>query len=744
MSGNNKTEELLKKLAPCIERGELDACVNETVRVGSEMGLSAEGLLDLSGQIGRRDDFVYVLSLAATQGLEGDKKARAYYNAGRAAHSLRKLENAEKNYKKAIELNPADADTHNYYGRLLKEVNKIDEAEEHYKKAIKINHKHEWADYNYALLLQELNRIDEVEEHYKKSIEINPKNAMAYIRYGLLLTKDKKQYDKAVEVFIEANNKDALVAEISSLRNERHFEEASKLIKEALKRLPENVEILKERSWLYFDQKQYDKAVDDWLSTIDKIDEKTLQNMISSLRSERRFDEANKLIKEAHKLLPYSVRLLIEGGALYSDQGQFAQAKAFFVEAVRLAPDNLDLREQLGWFYIRQNDLISSKKEFEFILDKDSNNILGINGMGGVCFYEGGYEDAENYFRKCLDAKPKEPVWHNNFAWALVRQEKETKLDEAEKHCRIALELDPNYASAFGCLGIIAFKQGRICESEDYLLQSIQINPKEGSYVDLGALYVQMGRYEEAEEKLKEAVKIDQRDVQAHIELGNLYLQTERIKEAVREFLWAKAVNPNNENTHRALAIALMQTGELSEAEKLLRSAIRLLNESKRWQLHLTLSQLLMRLGDKTSDRKFYEEALKEVNRAKHLKPGHHDPYFYGGIVRFKLEDYKGALKDFKYCLEKDKHHFEAERNANRVQDLIRKENIRSQGSFWGGVGIGIIAVGQLVALWFLYFTGKVTETILTVLIPILLGLTVVVFLLPSLIRLKFPFSAPP
>jgi hypothetical protein len=36
MPENNKTEEFLQKLAPCIERGELEKCVDEAARVAGE------------------------------------------------------------------------------------------------------------------------------------------------------------------------------------------------------------------------------------------------------------------------------------------------------------------------------------------------------------------------------------------------------------------------------------------------------------------------------------------------------------------------------------------------------------------------------------------------------------------------------------------------------------------------------------------------------------------------------------
>ncbi|CAG0981657.1 hypothetical protein METP3_02116 [Methanosarcinales archaeon] len=45
MPENNKTEDFLQKLAPCIERGDLDACVGEAVRLAGEMGGRAELLV---------------------------------------------------------------------------------------------------------------------------------------------------------------------------------------------------------------------------------------------------------------------------------------------------------------------------------------------------------------------------------------------------------------------------------------------------------------------------------------------------------------------------------------------------------------------------------------------------------------------------------------------------------------------------------------------------------------------------
>jgi tetratricopeptide (TPR) repeat protein len=195
-----------------------------------------------------------------------------------------------------------------------------------------------------------------------------------------------------------------------------------------------------------------------------------------------------------------------------------------------------------------------------------------------------------------------------------------------------------------------------------------------------------MGNYENAETNLKKAIENNKYDSKAHVELGNLFLQTERIKDAIKEFRRAISVDTSSEEAVRALSIALMQIGDYRESEKTLREGIRRLEEFKRWQLHLTLSRLLVCMGDETSEKAFYEEALKEVNEAIKLRPDHPDPYFYAGIVRSKLKDYWRAKRSFSSCLRRDKNYFEAERNIRIIDPLIYEELFRSKVGIVGAL----------------------------------------------------------
>ena len=213
MPDADKINEFLEKLKPCIDKGELDACVDEAVRLAEEMGISASDLLELSNQavMDEVSGLAYVLADAAAEGLEGKEKAMAHSNAGFAAQNLENIGIAEEQYKLAIEANPTNADSHYYYACLLHELKRQDEAEEQYNLSIEYDPKDVDSHYNYAILLHELKKLDEAEEQYKLVIEADPKYAVAHNNYAILL-KGLKRLDEAEKQYklaIKADQKHA-------------------------------------------------------------------------------------------------------------------------------------------------------------------------------------------------------------------------------------------------------------------------------------------------------------------------------------------------------------------------------------------------------------------------------------------------------------------------------------------------------------------------------------------------------
>jgi tetratricopeptide (TPR) repeat protein len=168
-------KEFQEKLAPCIEKGDLDVCVDRAVKLAQEMEIASKELKGLFYEAVREYlyDYVYVLSLATAQDLEGPEKASAYLNAGAAAQYIGELKKSEKYYKKAIELNPRDPIVRNNYATLLQDLGRRNEAEDQYKKAILYDEKFADAHTNYAILLREGSRFSDAEKEARSALQID-------------------------------------------------------------------------------------------------------------------------------------------------------------------------------------------------------------------------------------------------------------------------------------------------------------------------------------------------------------------------------------------------------------------------------------------------------------------------------------------------------------------------------------------------------------------------------------------
>ena len=360
MPADNKTEEFLRKLTPCIERGDLEACVDKAARLAHESGISAAELVDLSEQMGEggKYDFAYALALAAVQGLEGEYKAEAYYNAGVAARFIGKSKESGEHYKKAIEVDPKDADAHNNYAALLAELDRKSEAEEHYKKAIEINPKDAEAHNNHAFLLIELDRKSEAEEHYKKAIEINPKYAGAHYNYANLLAElDRKSeaeehYRKAIEI----DPKDAVM----------HHNYAFLLME--LDRESEAEE-------------HYKKAIE-----INPKDAGAHNNYANLLRKKAQFYEAEKEVRIALQIEPENPYALGTLGDILADEDYLEEAIKEYQAALKNSSSMVhsaasEVRNNLGWVYAQLKQYNKAKEEFKKALVLDPMNVKAIRNL---------------------------------------------------------------------------------------------------------------------------------------------------------------------------------------------------------------------------------------------------------------------------------------------------------------------------------------------------------------------------
>ena len=223
----------------------------------------------------------------------------------------KKYEEAEKSFKKVIELNPDNAQAHNIRGTLVQILGKLDEAEESYRKAIELKPDYAEAFFNLGNELNRLARLDEAEASLKKAIELKPDYTDAYNNLSLTLGR--------------------------------------------LGRSEEAVAILRK------------------VIGFNSYDAKVHINLGNILQSEHKLDEAEKSYRKAIELKPDFAVGYNNLGTVLHKSGRLDQAEKSYRKAIELKPDYAEAYTNLGNTFKELNRLDESEVSYKkaMILQSD-------------------------------------------------------------------------------------------------------------------------------------------------------------------------------------------------------------------------------------------------------------------------------------------------------------------------------------------------------------------------------------
>lgn len=185
--------------------------------------------------------------------------------------------------------------------------------------------------------------------------------------------------------------------------------------------------------------------------------------------------------------------------------------------------------------------------------------------------------------------------------------------EDAERCCRKALMLQPNYAPAHLAMGASLQQQGRLEQAISCYQQAIQLQP---DYVDahyyLANALSEHGLLEDAEAAYQTLLNIKPNHVEALNNLGALLKHTGNPKAAIEVLQRALRERPNTVELLTNLGKAYAQVGLLDEATETLYKAIAIRPDY--FEAHRIYSQVLLSRGR-------FKEALASSENALKLRP---------------------------------------------------------------------------------------------------------------------------
>ncbi len=125
---------------------------------------------------------------------QDDNNALAHVTYAKLQYRVDKASSAETHFKRALELDPDEAEHRNSYGIFLCEVEKYDEAQKQFRFAADNPYYRtpEFALDNAGLCMLDANRLSDAEGYLREALRVNPQFANAYLHMADLMHRNQR------------------------------------------------------------------------------------------------------------------------------------------------------------------------------------------------------------------------------------------------------------------------------------------------------------------------------------------------------------------------------------------------------------------------------------------------------------------------------------------------------------------------------------------------------------------------
>ncbi len=425
-----------------------------------------------------------------------------WYNLAKAEIALGEYDNAELSINQAVLL---DNSVVEFY---------LDRAQLHYK----------------------LSRLEGADNDYLIALKLEPNNPAIPIEYANFLWKTgaylkaADQYEKAVE--LQPDDIELLINRAYLLQLAEQYPEAKSIWNEVLEKAAENQYALFNLARLYHEEKNYPSAIEHYKKLISfqnvsketKLDAK--RGLALCFQRSQNFAEAKIVYSELIEEEPENSKVLYEFGNILTEEKQYKEAVDYFKKAIERRYEPLKMVYQaLVKAYENLNDSTNLKVAYKEWLNIDKDNV-----------------DARISYAKFLA--------------------KSGATQEAIEQYRVAATLDNTTASRFK-LAQFLIEQNDFYGAIGQLHGYLESTPNDlNALILLANAFKELGITEQAINTYKKIISAQPDNHLAYFNLGLLYQQEKKSEEAQNYLLKSIELNENYAPAYYALGLSYMSLGD--------------------------------------------------------------------------------------------------------------------------------------------------------------------------------------
>ncbi len=354
----------------------------------------------------------------------------AYLNHLGAAHgALQNLEQAEAAFRQALQLAPADSQTHYNLAALLNLQGHTDAAIASYRRAIELNPRFAEAQFNLGNLLRDRQQLAEAERCYAAALAARPGYLKAATSLANVLSLQDKQPEAEAAwrqiVALDPNSADSHFRLGSLLQAQGRNREAADELQAAVYANPRLVE--------------------------------AQNNLGCVLRSLGELDRAEQCFRLALAEQSDFAEALNNLGSVLHKKKDYDAAVDCFRRALALRPDFSQAHNNLGAVLLDQKQPDAALEHYRRALELDPASSEVLINIGSALQMQGDMAAAVDYHRRALAIDPRAHRAHFSLGAAAHFAQ---QVDEALAHYDEAIRLKPDYAEAYYNRSFVWLSQG--------------------------------------------------------------------------------------------------------------------------------------------------------------------------------------------------------------------------------------------------------------------------------------------
>ena len=336
--------------------------------------------------------------------------------------------------------------------------------------------------------------------------------------------------------------------------------------------------------------------------------------------SDADLERARRAIRDASAIRPTDPRVRLVLAVAHLAESDLKRAESELRLALQTSPDDYDLHLNLAVTLSMQEGGWSEAVEvFEDAKRLAPNATASFVGLGNLRRAQGRHGDAVSQYRAGIRLAPQDAELHAALGLTLLDQD---EVADGIAALRTAVRLEPNRADFRFQLGQAYLKrEGELQNAASELEEAVRLAPDgyPGAYVDLGVIRFTQKNYDQAELRLREAIRLNPNSAEAANNLGNLYIEKENLSEAIRLIRQSIELEPS-QTRYFNLGNAYRHNGNITDAIGAYSQSTAM--DPDFYPVRISLGRLLAQTGR-------IEQAVDQFRNAARIRPdsaeAHHD-----------------------------------------------------------------------------------------------------------------------